>query len=43
MSEIHHPRCILRSIAAVLAGLLAVIILSLGTDIALHATGVFPP
>jgi len=32
-----------RSIGALLAGFLAVIILSLGTDVALHATGVFPP
>lgn len=36
-------RPILRSIGAVLAGFLAVIVLSLGTDIVLHATGVFPP
>ena len=34
---------ILRSIGAVLAGLLAIFILSIGTDVALHATGVFPP
>jgi hypothetical protein len=43
MNEIQHPRRVLRSIGAVLAGLLAVIILSLGTDVVLHATGVFPP
>ena len=43
MSEMHHPRRIGRSIGAVLAGFLAVVILSLGTDAVLHATGVFPP
>jgi hypothetical protein len=34
---------ILRRVGAVVAGLLAVIILSVGTDAILHATGVFPP
>jgi len=34
---------ILARIGAVLAGLLAVIALSVGTDAILHATGVFPP
>ena len=34
---------ILRRIGAVFAGLLAVIVLSVGTDAILHATGVFPP
>ena len=43
MSEMHHPRRVLRRIGAVLAGLLAGIILSIGTDMVLHATGVFPP
>lgn len=33
----------LRSIGAVIAGLLAVIILSIGTDAVMHATGIFPP
>jgi hypothetical protein len=33
----------LRSIGAVVAGLLAVIILSLGTDVVMHATKIFPP
>ena len=32
-----------KSIGAVFAGMLAVIILSIGTDAVLHATGVFPP
>src|SRR5215203_1372059 len=43
VSETHRPRRMLRSIGAVLAGLLAIIILSSATDIALHATGVFLP
>ncbi len=33
----------LKSIGAVLAGLLAGIVLSLGTDVVLHVIGVFPP
>jgi hypothetical protein len=32
-----------KSIGAVLAGLLIVVVLSVGTDVVLHATGVFPP
>ena len=43
MSETQPPRRIGRSIGAVLAGLLAVVIFSLGTDVALHAARVFPP
>jgi hypothetical protein len=43
MSATHHSRRILRSIGAVLAGVLAVIIISLGTDVVLHATGIYPP
>ena len=43
MSETHRPRRMLRSIGAVLAGLVAIFILSIGTDMVLHATGVFPP
>ena len=43
MTETHRPRRILQSIGAVLAGLLAIVILSIATDQALHATGVFPP
>ncbi len=42
VSETHRPRHILRSIGAVLAGLLVIIILSSATDMALHATGIFP-
>jgi hypothetical protein len=33
----------MRSIGALAAGFLFVVILSLGTDVALHAIGVFPP
>ena len=33
----------LKGIGAVLAGVIAVVVLSLGTDMVLHATGVFPP
>lgn len=33
----------LKSLAAVLAGLLLIIVLSLGTDIVMHATEVYPP
>jgi surface polysaccharide O-acyltransferase-like enzyme len=32
----------LKSLGAVLAGFVAVVVLSLGTDLVLHATGVFP-
>ena len=43
MSETPQPRRTLRSIGAVLAGVLAVIVLSLGTDVVLHASGIYPP
>jgi hypothetical protein len=43
MSETPGNRRLLRSIGAVLAGVLAVIVLSLGTDVVLHATGIYPP
>ena len=43
MSETPRSRRILRSIGAVLAGVLAVFILSLGTDVIMHALGIFPP
>ena len=42
MSSTPGPN-ILRSIGAVLAGLFVIFVLSLGTDVVLHATGVFPP
>ena len=43
MSEIHGQRRIGQSIGAVLAGILVGITVTIGTDILLHATGVFPP
>ena len=43
MSEARRPRRIGRSIGALVAGFLVVVILSLGTDVVLHSTGVFPP
>jgi hypothetical protein len=43
VSEAQRPRRILRSIGAVLAGMLAGAILSIATDMVMHATGVFPP
>ncbi len=43
MSETHLPRRIGRSIGAVLAGMLAGIVLTIATDVVLHAVGVFPP
>ena len=43
MSETHSPRRIGRSIFAVIVGIVANIILSLGTDVLLHAVHVFPP
>lgn len=43
MPETQSPRHIGRSIGAVLAGMLVVVVLSLGTDLALHAAGIFPP
>ena len=42
MSETHAPRRLGRSIGAVLAGIVAGVILSLGTDMLLHVAGVFP-
>lgn len=42
-SETQRPRRILRRIGAVLAGLLVVVILDVGIDVILHATGIYPP
>ena len=42
MSETYRPRSIGRSIGALAAGFLAVVILSIGTDKVMHATGIFP-
>ena len=43
MSETNPPRRIGQSIGAVLIGIVAGIIFTLGTDIVLHAIHVFPP
>ena len=43
MMATQSPRRMGRSIGAILAGVVVGIVLSLGTDIVLHATGVFPP
>jgi hypothetical protein len=43
MIETRPPRRIGRSIGALLAGMLVGIVLTIGTDIVLHVTGVFPP
>jgi hypothetical protein len=43
MTDTNRPRSVLRSVAAVFAGVLVVFILSLGTDVVMHATGIFPP
>ena len=43
MSKTNSPRRVGRSIGAVLAGIVAGVVLTLGTDGILHATGVFPP
>jgi hypothetical protein len=43
MNETHPSGRTLRSLGAVFAGFVVVVVLSLGTDVALRATGVFPP
>jgi hypothetical protein len=43
VSEQQGPRGVMRSLGAVLAGIAVGVALSIGTDQALHATGVFPP
>lgn len=43
MSETHPPSPLLRSIGAILAGFIMVVITHTGTDAVMHATGVFPP
>lgn len=43
MSETQKPRRMGRSIGAVLAGMAAIFVLSIGTDVALHAAGIYPP
>jgi len=43
MEDTHPPRQLGRSLLALLAGMLAGIILSIGTDVLLHVIGMFPP
>jgi len=43
MSEPLPPRRALRRVGAVFAGFVAIVVLSIATDAALHATGVYPP
>jgi hypothetical protein len=43
MRQTEPPRRTLRSVGALFAGFVVVVVLSLGTDAVLHATGVFPP
>lgn len=43
MSDANSNRRLGRSIGAVLAGFVLIFVSSLGTDVILHATGVFPP
>lgn len=43
MSKSPESRHTLRSIGAVLAGIILIIVVSLATDVVLHATGIYPP
>jgi hypothetical protein len=43
MNEKQPARSIGRSIGALFAGFVVILVLSLGTDLALHAAGIFPP
>ncbi len=43
MSETQTARSIGRSVGALLAGFVVVVVLSLGTDLALQKAGIFPP
>lgn len=43
MSETQSSRHIGHSIVALFAGFVAVVVLSIGTDLALHRSGIFPP
>jgi hypothetical protein len=42
-TQARFPRRLGRSAGAILAGFMTVVVLSLGTDAVLHATGVYPP
>jgi hypothetical protein len=41
--DILRPRRIVRSISAIVAGFLVIVVLSTLTDVLLHATGIYPP
>ena len=43
MTETRRPRRTLRQVGAVLAGLLTIFAITIATDVAMHATGIFPP
>ena len=43
MTETRRPRRTLRHVGAVLAGLRAIFAITIATDVAMHATGIFPP
>jgi hypothetical protein len=43
MTEMQAPRRLGRSVGAVLAGIVVGVILTIGTDVVLHAIGIFPP
>jgi hypothetical protein len=43
INETKTSSSVVRSVVAVIAGFLVTAVLSLGTDVVLHATGVFPP
>ena len=43
ITETVAPRQVGRSLGAIVAGFLAVVILSIGTDVVLHRLGIFPP
>jgi hypothetical protein len=42
-NEMAPPRRTIRSIGAVLTGIVVGVLVTIGTDVVLHATGVFPP
>jgi hypothetical protein len=43
INEMKRPRRTFRSVGAVLAGFLAIVIITTATDMVMHATGVYPP
>jgi hypothetical protein len=43
VNESQPPHRHLRSLGALLAGFVVVVVLSIGTDLAMHATSIFPP